>query len=167
MQVVNFGEADPQELECTEDGETVSFETDEFYVYAIVGAELVTEVTLKNAGGEDVTYLVTIYAPAEARIPEDAEIIVKNIEEDSPEYEKFISELAEGIDQGDVLSNLIFAHLLDISIEKDGSKIQPYNETKVKVTIELKESQELEAYINRINAIHFGSSGVIVGEKSR
>lgn len=80
-------------------------------------------VTLTNS---DTPYLVKVTCGKDARIPEGAELIVK--EKKNPDY---IDRAAKELNA----DRVAFAVFLDISIVKDGEEIQPADEVKVAVAL--------------------------------
>ena len=117
--------------------EAVKFESDQFSVYGVVGTELYTEITLP---GSSDTYVVTVTAPAEARIPQGSTLRVEPFEEGSEEYEYARNAvLADKKEKGEFvdIDNFGLA-ALDISIiDPDGNEIEP--SAAVQVDIKIKE----------------------------
>ena len=159
MQVINFSEADPQELECAEDGEIVSFETDGFYVYAIVGTETISEQYIDIHGD---TYKVTVTYSEDAKIPKDAKLSVTEILEGSAEYQEFYSKAAEAVLDGQEKA-VPFARFFDISIMDGEEEIQP--QAPVDVKIEFIGNVETQSGA-RFNAVHFAENSIDVMDAS-
>jgi len=122
--------------------EAVQFESDRFSVYGIVGTEFYTEITLP---GSSDTYIVTVTAPAEAKIPQGSTLRVEPFEEGSEQYEYARNAvLADKKEKGEFvdIDNFGLA-ALDISIiDPDGNEIEP--EATVQVDIKIKELPGVE-----------------------
>ncbi|MBR0162864.1 MAG: VWA domain-containing protein [Oscillospiraceae bacterium] len=115
----------------------VTFTAGQFSIYAIVETELYSEITLP---GSSDTYIVTVTAPAEARIPEGSSLRVSPFAEGSEEYNYARNAvLADKKAKGEAV-NMDFFNLaaLDISIlNRNGEEIEP--EAPVSVSIRIKE----------------------------
>ncbi|SDL94754.1 LPXTG-motif cell wall anchor domain-containing protein/Listeria/Bacterioides repeat-containing protein [Sarcina sp. DSM 11001] len=137
------------EVEGTENTtEQISFETDGFSVFAIVGT--VIEKTVLASDGHNY-HITATYGP-ETGIPEEADLAVEEITEGSSVYDEYVSktENALGWDAGSVL----YARVFDIKIaDKDDPEIkyQPNDGTSVDVRIELADSEEKK----QLNVVHF------------
>lgn len=135
----------------------VEFESDQFSVYGIVGTELYTEITLP---GSSDTYVVTVTAPAEAKIPQGSTLRVEPFEEGSEQYEYARNAvLADKKEKGEFvdIDNFGLA-ALDISIiDPDGNEIEPAATVQVDIKIkdlpgvedlnEIKESLEIQHHV--------------------
>ena len=125
--------------------DTVQFETDGFSVYGIVGTELVTEFTIANPDGENVTYLVTVTYGSDANIPEGSTLRVTPFAEGSADYESARNAVLADKKAKDEFIDLDDFNLaaLDISIiDPDGREIEP--EAAVTVDIKIKDLPEVE-----------------------
>ena len=122
--------------------EAVQFESDRFSVYGVVGAELYAEIILP---GSNDTYVVTVTAPAEARIPQGSTLRVEAFEEGTEKYEYARNAvLADKKEKGEFvdIDNFGLA-ALDISIiDPDGKEIEP--SATVQVDIKIKELPGVE-----------------------
>ena len=141
----------------------VEFESDQFSVYGVVGSELYSEITLP---GSNETYVVTVTAPAEAKIPQGSTLRVEPFEEGSEEYEFARSAvLADKKEKGEFvdIDNFGLA-ALDISIiDPDGNEIEPKAAVKVDIKIkslpevedlnEIKESLEIQHHVEVPNGV--------------
>ena len=192
MQVVHFGENETAKLDCEENEEELSFDTDGFSVFAIVGTETI-ETTYLTADGE--TYKITVNYTKEAEIPEGSELEVREILSGTEEYNTYLkqaldaatpeadvsdeaittededSDIPEDVEgltlvhngevvDSDELATVDFqARFFDITIIKNGEKIEPKDTVQVVITyadsIEVDESSE-------VKAIHFAEDGVEV-----
>lgn len=130
----------------------VVFDADSFSIYVVVGT---IEKTILASDGHN--YKITVSYGSDTGIPVDAELDVNEITEDSSIYNTYVSktENALGMEEG----SAGYIRLFDISIAKDGKKIQPAEGTNVDVKIELADSSS-----DRLNVIHF-SDGSEEGEE--
>ncbi len=137
-------------VESAED--EVVFDADSFSIYVVVGT---IEKTILASDGHN--YKITVSYGSDTGIPADAGLDVNEITEDSSIYNAYVSktENALGMEEG----SAEYIRLFDISIVKDGKKIQPAEGTNVDVKIELADSSS-----DRLNVIHF-SDGTEEGEE--
>ena len=126
---------------------SVKFESDQFSVYGVVGAGSLT-TSFQSTDGN--TYEVTVYCDETAGIPLDAELKVREIEESADEYADYMADAEEvmGVSAG----KIAYSKLLDITIEKDGVKIEP--EAPVRVEIKLLDKDE-NTEGKSLNVVHF------------
>ncbi len=134
---------DPKLMEIETDGkkdkvEEISFETDGFSVYGIVGTELVGKITLP---GSDETYEVTVTFGEDANIPENVHLNVEAFLEGSPEYQKAKEALiaAKRSEDEEFDENTLGFAALDISIvdNETGEKVEPAEGASVKVSFKM------------------------------
>ena len=127
--------------------ESVEFESDKFSVYGVIGAETFTEKFLTEDGE---TYNISVTAGAEAHIPSDAHLEVSEVKEGSDKYNELFSKTEAAVKDGKDVS-VPFARFFDISIVKDGEKIQPDAPVEVKITFD----ETVEAEKNAVfSAVH-------------
>jgi hypothetical protein len=114
------------------------FDADKFSTYGIVITTL--EQTLTASDGNN--YTVTVTAPAEAGVPEDAKLAVEEILQDegatdgATEYEQYVARTEEAL--GWETGSISYARLFDIRIvEADGDEIQPAEGSSVHVDVRL------------------------------
>ena len=135
--------------------EAVEFKSDQFSVYGIVGTELYTEITLP---GSSDTYIVTVTAPAEAKIPQGSTLRVEPFEEGSEKYEYARNAvLADKKEKGEYVDiNDFNLAALDISIiDPDGNEIEPSATVKVDIRIkELPGVEDLDAVKDSLEIQH-------------
>lgn len=138
------------------EADEIIFESDEFSIYVIV-----TTIEKTVLAGDGHNYHITASFGPETGIPEDAELNVEEITEGfsayGKSYEDYVAytENALGMKEG----SSQYIRLFDISIAKDGEKIQPAEGTNVDVRIELADSSS-----DLLNVIHF-SDGTEEGEE--
>ncbi len=119
----------------------VSFEAESFSAYAVTRT---IEKTVEIGGA---TYKITVTYDRFAGIPDGAEIEAHEAAVDE-EYLARLSETAETL--GVELSSITYSKLLDISIVKDGEKIEPL--TPVDVKVELLDAES----VTDLRVVHFG-----------
>ena len=132
----------------TEEG-YVSFVTDGFSVYLIVGTTI--EKTVLASDGHN--YQITVTCGPDTGIPEDAELHVSELA--GEEYDDYLERTAQAL--GVESSALGYARLFDIKIVKDGEKIQPAAGTFVDVKIALADKDDSGASAASTQVVHFGS----------
>ncbi|MBQ6390299.1 MAG: hypothetical protein IJH88_01590 [Eggerthellaceae bacterium] len=120
--------------DLSKEDDELYFEAGEFSTYGIVIATLAQTLTASDGK----TYTVTATCPADAGIPQDAELSVEEISDESGSYKDYVSktENALGMDEG----SAGFVRLFDIKIvDKDDPsvKYQPKESSTVDVRIEL------------------------------
>ena len=128
--------------------EQVSFETDGFSVFAIVGTTIEKNVLTSDG----LNYKVTVTYGPETGIPENADLTVEEITEDSSVYGTYVAgtENLLGMEEG----SAGYMRLFDIKIvDKDdpGVKYQPGEGTTVEVRIELTDAKDRKA----LSVVHF------------
>ena len=153
---------DVQVVENPDEDNEIQFESDAFSVYVLVGTETITTNYI-TADGE--TYTITVTYGPEAGIPDGAELVVKELPEETDEYiyyfDQTIESLSEGIREEDYVVGLDFARFFDVSIVKDGKKIEPTEPVEVKITyldpVELTQDTALKV-------VHFAENGTEIIE---
>ncbi len=133
-----------------EDGTTLSFETEGFSVFALVGTTI--EKTVLASDGHN--YRITATYGEETEIPKDADLAVEEITEVSPDYDKYVSktEKALGMEEG----SAGYIRLFDIKIvDKNNPEVnyQPAADTTVDVRIELADSESKD-----LSLVHFADN---------
>lgn len=146
---------DSQADSTEEQKREIRFEAESFSIYGVIyTVDLRFEVNGKN-------YLITVTYGPEAQIPQDAELTVEEITEGlsahGKSYEDYVTytESALGMEEG----SSQYIRLFEISIMKDGQKIQPAEGSSVDVRIELADSSS-----DSLNVVHF-ADGSEDGEK--
>ena len=148
----------PKVLETAAEGtdtatEQVSFETDGFSVFAVVGTTM--EMTVLASDGHN--YKVTVTYGAETGIPNDADLEVKELV--GAQYIEYLTKTAQALNAEK--EQLTYARFFDISIFSDGKRIQPVEGTSVDVKIELADKPEQDHDIST-KIVHFGDTPEIV-----
>ncbi len=133
------------DININEDEHTVSFEADASYVYAV--AEIVIEKTVLASDGHN--YNITVTCEAESGIPEDADLLVEEILSTSSEYMNYVKKTESTL--GWETGSASYARVFDISIVKNGVKLQPASGTTVDVRIELADAGNN----NTLSVVHF------------
>ncbi|MBQ4307866.1 MAG: hypothetical protein II759_04745, partial [Lachnospiraceae bacterium] len=157
-----------EDAESAED--EVVFDSDVFSVYVIVGTEM--EATLLTHDGE--TFLITLSCGPEAEIPQNAQLIVKEIIEGSEEYKAYCEKIAEAVNAetdteeetaakksedvegvlADTVEGVKKARFFDITIKDEAgvNEIQP--KAPVQVKIELYKPLETSDDSADMQAVH-------------
>ena len=130
---------------------TISMRTGEVFKINITDAH--TKNSVLTASGE--SYEVTITYGEDAKIPEGAELVVKEILSEDEDYEKLYNKAVakackDADNQGIDMPIVSGARLFDIEIQSDGSKIEPA--ASVQVDIRLKDT----AAADHTSVVHFG-----------
>ena len=130
---------------------TVSMKTGEVFKINIADAH--TKNSVLTASGE--SYEVSITYGEDAKIPENAELVVKEILSEDEDYEKLynkaVAKACKDADkQGVDMPIVSGARLFDIEIQSDGRKIEPA--ASVQVDIRLKDT----AAADHTSVVHFG-----------
>lgn len=136
------GEVTPEVLDADTTDITVknnkvteaAFTADSFSVFAVVYSTI--EKTFISASGD--TYEVTVKYDESAEIPEDAELVVREIAAGSKEYKKNV--LAANKTVSESKGEFVDPAQFDISIVSDGEEIEPKEGSTVSVEIRLAKS---------------------------
>ena len=136
--------------------EEVKFEADKFSIFGFVGSEVIEKNYLSSDGE---TFKVTVNYTPEANIPAEAELEVREISEDSDEYNSYLQLAAEAMNLDVNFDKITFARFFDISIVCNGEKIEP--ESPVSVTVEYINPLEVPDD-HEVVAVHFAETGVEV-----
>ena len=135
VHVDDEGKASVVEQKETADDATVVFDADAFSVYAVVGMETITVPFVASDGR---TYEVTVTYSKDAGIPEDTEFHVSEVTKNNSKFNEYIDQAAEAI--GSDVESINYIKLLDISITKNGEKVQL--DAPVDVQIRLMDREE-------------------------
>lgn len=127
--------------------ESVEFESDKFSVYGVIGAETFTEKYLTEDGE---TYNISVTAGPEAHIPSDAHLEVSEVKAGSDKYNELFKKAEAAVTEGKDAS-VPFARFFDISIVKDGEKIQPDAPVEVKITFDETVEADKHAVFNAVH----------------
>ena len=111
------------------------------------------------ADGSD--YNVTVSYDANANIPENAELDIKEIKEASRTYQNYMEEAKDALEDKDAFTEINYAKFFDISIVSDGKVVTP--EAEVDVDIAYKNSEEIEEG-TVVKALQFGEGTPAVNE---
>ena len=152
---------DPKLMEIETDGkkdkvEEISFETDGFSVYGIVGTETISAPFTSSDGK---TYEVTVNYGPEAGIPAGAELIVSELNEESEEYQKYLEQTADAV--GTAADALNYLKILDISIMNGDQKVVIQAPVDVQIKLLDKDNTE-ETEGEKTKVVHFGEDATDV-----
>ena len=164
----NINAADANKVQdVSENSGKLSFEADGFSVYVIVGTTI--EKTVLTSDGNE--YKVRVTFGPETGIPENADLSVKELTEDSNAYESYVAntENALGKEEG----STGYIRLFDIKIvDKNDPKIkyQPAEGTSVDVKIELEDKDTDKETAKSTKVVHFADgseTGDVVDAKTK
>ena len=141
------GSAGGSEVKTLNESSGVSFEADHFSIYMILEKRI--SKTLTTEGD---TYTVTVKCGPEAEVPDDAELCVREILPDDPEYSDYYEQTVAATETA-----VHAARFFDITILSGGVEIQP--KAPVAVSIAYKETQTLQEN-SAIETLHFGDEQV-------
>ncbi len=127
----------------------LSFDSDQFSTYVLA----VTSLHKVMQASDGATVTMTVDAPAEAGIPQDAELQVQELAEGSRKYVTYSERAAEALGVSD---GLAYARLFDISIVVDGQEVQPAEPVAVQI-----ELADIDAAVNPA-VVHFGENPEII-----
>ncbi len=133
---------DVLKTEITDGG--ISFETDHFSVYAVLGYSLETVVE----AGDGNTYRITVTYGPEAEIPDGAALDVREVPS-----EAYLEATAEALDWGGD-DEVFYTKFLDVSIVYEGRVIEP--KAPVFVSIEL---MDVTDGAEALEVVHFADDG--------
>lgn len=115
--------------------------------------EAKAEARTLTAKGKD--YTVQVDCPAEAKIPAEAKLVVKEIKKNSDDYEKYYKKTEEAVAKEED-TEISFARFFDISFEVDGKEIEPAAKVEVKITY----NDKVEvADTGKVKSVHFDDKG--------
>jgi len=132
----------PRVLETAAEGtdtatEQVSFETDGFSVFAVVGTVIETSVLASDGHN----YKVTVTYGEEAKLPDDVELKVEELAENTADYSRYLYESAVRL--GRETADIGYARIFDISLVSRNDPETHYQpEAGVSVSIELVDANE-------------------------
>lgn len=130
------------------EGDTVTFETDGFSVYAFA---YTIEVYYKIATGE--TYRIRLDYNEDSGIPAGSVLKVNELKAGTTEYDDYLTRTAEALDRE--ASEFTGAHFFDIEILKDGEKIEPVGSVSVSVRLDEMPTEEED-----VSILHFQAQGI-------
>jgi len=143
----------PVQVENGNENGGLSFITDSFSVYGIVGLETLTAKYITEKGE---TYEVTVTYDATSGIPEEARLAVSELTPDSKEYSSYVAQTAERINSD--ASQIHYIKLLDISIvDKAGADVPLDAPVDVKIRLLDKGADKsAESVPETTSVVHFG-----------
>ena len=107
-------------------------------------------------------YTVEVDCPAEANIPKDAKLKVREIKKDSDEYQDYYEKAMKAVASGDE-TDISFARFFDISFEVDGKEIEPEAKVEVKITYDDKVEVPEKG---KVKSVHFGNKTEVLDVKT-
>ena len=137
------------------DNSEVVFDADAFTIYAIV---YTVDTYFRSCTGE--TFRVTMDFDENAGIPQNAELVIEEILEESANYSDLLSQAENALEGNKQIS---FVRFFDISIMADGEEVQPL--APVSVKIQLADLPEVTAAADA-QVIHFGKQPEVLNAES-
>ena len=137
------------------DNSEVVFDANAFTIYAIV---YTVDTYFRSCTGE--TFRVTMDFDENAGIPQNAELVVEEILEESADYSNLLSQTENTLDGNKQIS---FVRFFDISIMADGKEVQPL--APVSMKIQLADLPE-ETTAADAQVIHFGKQPEVLNAES-
>ena len=135
-----------QIYDFTVEGDSVTFAADSFSAYLVVQVTVTTYIT----AGDGNTYLVSVTYDQDAEMPENADLAVRELDDD--EKKDYVNQSAQTLKKD--AEDFLFARAFDISLidPETGDKLQPVGD--VKVSISLLDTDVSKA--DKLNLLHFG-----------
>lgn len=138
-----------------------SFDTEGFSTFAL--AEVTLNTSVISSSDDEAFNIEVTYGP-EAGIPEGAELKAEEFAEGSKEYKDYLKQSKEALSTDEMIAEISSARSFDISIEKDGEKIQP----KAPVSVKIEYANPIKVDEDEsIQIVHFAESGTEVIEADR
>ena len=107
-------------------------------------------------------YTVEVDCPAEANIPKDAKLNVREIKTGTAEYNGYYEKAQKAVASGDE-TDISFARFFDISFEVDGKEIEPEAKVEVKITYDDKVEVPEKG---KVKSVHFGNKTEVLDVKT-
>ena len=169
LNVVHFKDDDTQEIlapvksEEKQEVDALSFTTDSFSVYGVVGTGTLTAQYFTVEGE---AYEVTVTYNAASGIPEGSRLVVAEVMPEDKKYASYVDQTAEKIKSDKADINYI--KLLDISIvDGNGTEVQPTVPVDVQIRLldkNVGEGAEKAAGVTKV--VHFGTETEVVESAS-
>ena len=149
----------PVKSEAGQDAvDALSFTTDSFSVYGVVGTGTLTAKYF-TVGGD--AYEVTVTYNAASGIPEGSRLVVSEVMPEDQRYASYVEQTAEKVNSDKTDINYI--KLLDISIVDDnGTEIQPGVPVDVQIRLLDKKTEEAEDIPGTTKIVHFGEEAEVL-----
>ena len=139
--------------------DTVSFTSDSFSVFGVVQRTKITQKVLTADGN---TYEISVTYSQDAAIPEDAELVVTELQTDDELYAEYLQKAVRaalkqsdqempGEDEGVYIAEDQYGRFFDIEIRSGGQKIEPEGSVSVKISL----ADAPEDRLNVLQVIHF------------
>ena len=141
-----LGAKELQKREMADQADELVIESDQFSTYAVA----VTTPHREMKASDGATYDITVDVPAEAGVPEDAELLVSEIAEGDEGYEEYLSQALNAL--GEESSTTRLARFFNITIANNGEAVEL--QAPVRVDIQLADVESLGTQV-RSNAVHF------------
>ena len=146
--VDSLGSDELKSREIADQADELVFESDAFSTYVVA----VTTLHKELAASDGATYDITVDAPAEAGIPQDAELRVSEIARGTAGYEDYLFQALQALGEDASANGEASARFFDIKIYSGEAEIQP--QAPVRVSIQLADA----AGADSAAAVHFQHS---------
>ena len=140
-----LGSRELQKREIADQADELVFESDQFSTYVVA----ITSLHKELAASDGATYDITVDAPAEAGIPQDAELSVTEIVPGTVSYEDYLWQAMQALGVDAPAEDAASARFFDIKIMSGEEEIQP--QAPVKVSVKLADAASADSAA----AVHF------------
>jgi len=147
--VDSLGADELKSREIADQADELVFESDAFSTYVVA----VTTLHKELAASDGATYDITVDAPAEAGIPQDAELRVSEIARGTAGYEDYLFQALQALGEDASANGEASARFFDIKIYSGEVEIQP--QAPVRVSIQLADAAPKGT---TASAVHFQHS---------
>lgn len=137
-----------EKIDAEMEGQTVTFETDGFSVYAFAYTVV---VYYKTASGE--TYRITLNYDENSGIPAGSVLKVEELLPGTDEYRTHLDKAAEALNK--TIEDFSAARFFDIEIQKDGTKIEPNGNVVISIMLD-----EMPTELENVTILHYQKESV-------
>lgn len=156
------GETRPSEYLCGQEAHThaaICRNTDGELLCGKQEHDHTSACRVKTLHAEGADYAVTVRYTAEAALPLDVTLSVREIPGDSEEYRAYLSQAKAAIEDNQDAQAVLFARFFDVQFLSEGEKVEPAAPVDVTITYN---SPVQTATSASCQAVHFASSGAEV-----
>ena len=144
-----------------DDQSVVSFDADNFSIYAIV----VTTIEEKVLASDGKTYKATVTFGPDANIPDGTRLKVTEILQGTDDYDAYVDQTARALsNEADGPAIVSDARFFDITLTYRGNKVEPA--APVQVRVELDDAMSVEEN-GSVEVVHFADEGAEVLDSSQ
>ncbi|MBQ9006217.1 MAG: hypothetical protein IJ092_07565, partial [Atopobiaceae bacterium] len=149
-----LGAKELQSRDIADQADELVIESDQFSTYVVAVTTLHKELTASDGS----TYDIRVDAPAEAGIPQDAELQVREITPGGAGYDDYLYQAMSALGEDPSQAHSELARFFDIKIMSNGEEVHP--QEAVKVSIQLADAPDLGEAVSS-NAVHFQYSSEV------